>query len=227
LRILIIGAGGHGQVVADIIWCEICVGKDISIIGYLDNDPALQGQNINGIFVLGNLEDRTRIPHEAIIVAIGNNEIRMRLARSLLRETRKLAIACHPASVIGSGVPLGSGSMVCAGVVVNIGTSIGANVILNTGCTVDHHNRIGDYVHIGPGAHLGGEVTVEEGAFVGIGATIMPHRRVGRWSIVGAGAVVHKDVPDGVVVAGIPAKVIGSAKIPVYDIPSNCKLKIQ
>lgn len=98
--------------------------------------------------------------------------------------------------------------MICAGVVVNTGSVIGADVILNTGCTVDHHNRIGDHAHIAPGVHMGGEVEVGEGALVGIGATVMPRKRIGAWSVVGAGTLVTRDVPDGVVVVGAPARVV-------------------
>jgi acetyltransferase-like isoleucine patch superfamily enzyme len=98
--------------------------------------------------------------------------------------------------------------MVCAGAIVNPGSTIGANVILNTGCTVDHHNRIGDHSHIAPGVHLGGDVEVGEGALIGIGATVMPQRRVGCRSVVSAGALIHSDVGDEVVAAGVPARVI-------------------
>ncbi len=96
--------------------------------------------------------------------------------------------------------------MVCAGAVINPGTTLGNNVILNTGCTVDHHNQIGDHVHIAPGAHLGGEVAIEDGVLVGIGATVMPRCRVGAWSVVGAAALVHRDLPGGVTAIGVPAK---------------------
>ena len=102
--------------------------------------------------------------------------------------------------------------MICAGVVVNPGSAIGANVILNTGCTVDHHNRIEDHAHIAPGVHMGGDVHIGEGALVGIGATVMPQRRVGAWSVVGAGALVHADIPDHVIAVGSPARVIHRLK---------------
>jgi carbonic anhydrase/acetyltransferase-like protein (isoleucine patch superfamily) len=81
-------------------------------------------------------------------------------------------------------------------------------VILNTSCSVDHHNVIGDHVHIAPGARLGGHVTIGEGTLVGIGATVLPGCRVGSWSIVGAGAVVTEDLSDGLVAVGSPARTV-------------------
>ena len=98
--------------------------------------------------------------------------------------------------------------MICAGAVINPRSTIGANVIINTGCTVDHHNRIESHAHIAPGAHLGGDVSIGEGTLVGIGATVMPQRQVGQWSVVSAGALVHADVGDRVVAAGVPARAI-------------------
>jgi len=84
-----------------------------------------------------------------------------------------------------------------------------ADILLNTGCTIDHHNRIGDHAHIAPGVHLGGQVEIGQGALVGIGATVLPQRRIGAWSVVGAGAVVADDVPDNATVIGVPARLSG------------------
>ena len=95
--------------------------------------------------------------------------------------------------------------MICAGAVINPGTEIGTNVILNTGCTVDHHNQIGDHVHIAPGVNTGGDVTIGEGTLLGIGSTVMPGRVVESWCTVGAGACVTKTVPQGATVVGVPA----------------------
>ena len=81
-------------------------------------------------------------------------------------------------------------------------------MILNTGCSIDHHNVIGDHAHIAPGARLGGNVTVGQGALIGIGAVVLPGVRIGAWSIVGAGAVVTRDLPDGVVAVGSPARML-------------------
>ena len=177
-------------------------------MGFLDDRRNLRGQSLLGIPVLGEIGDRNNIQHDASIVAIGANENRKEICLLLQKENRSLALARHPGSIIAPDVRTAAGSMICAGSIVNTGSIIGEAVILNTGSTVDHHNEIGNYVHIAPGAHLGGEVVVGEGALIGIGATVMPQRRIGAWSIVGAGALVHQDVPDRSVVAGVPAKVI-------------------
>jgi sugar O-acyltransferase (sialic acid O-acetyltransferase NeuD family) len=206
--VLIIRAGGHAQVVADIL---LRTGEqDISIqpIGYLDDNPALQGQRFLGLTVLGAIANLSAIAHDAVIVAIGDNRSRQQVYEKLQNQNERFAVARHPSAVIAPDVQLGPGSMICAGVIVNPASLIGANVILNTGCTIDHHNFIGSHAHIAPGVHLGGEVTIGEGALIGIGATVMPRCRVGAWSVVGAGAVVNRDLPDGVTAMGVPAKVI-------------------
>ena len=206
--ILIIGAGGHGQVVADIFRARhagLLISDDV---GFLDDDPERLGGRFTGGTVLGTLAEMTRIPHDAVIVAVGENAIRARIFRRVLEASERVAIAEHPRSVVAEDVTLGSGSMVCAGAIVNTGASIGRNVIVNTAATVDHHSVIGDHVHLAPGVHLGGEVIVEEGALVGIGAIVLPRVRIGAWSTVGAGAVVTADVPPGTTVVGVPARVL-------------------
>lgn len=206
--ILIIGAGGHGQVVADILLRMMDAGMGVVPMGFLDDRRDLLGRSLLGIPILGEFRDRNNIQHDASIVAIGANGDRKAISLLLREEGRAFALARHPGSIIAPDARAGAGSMICAGSIVNTGSIIGEAVILNTGSTVDHHNEIENYVHIAPGAHLGGEVVVGEGALIGIGATVMPGRRIGAWSIVGAGALVHRDVPERSVVAGVPARVI-------------------
>ena len=205
-RILILGAGGHAQVVADILMRGRGAGKDVELLGYLDDDPGLAWKSFLGLSVLGVVSDLSRIKHDAVVVAIGDNRARSQVYVRFIEQGERFAVALHPSANVAPGVKLGPGTMVCAGVVVNPQSEVGEDVILNTGCTVDHHNRIGPHAHIAPGAHLGGEVTVEEGAMVGIGAIVLPQVRIGAWSVVGARAVVLKDVPPGVTVIGVPAK---------------------
>lgn len=204
-QVIVIGAGGHGQVVADILLAAQ-PASDIELIGYVDDNTSLRGESFLGVPVLGGIADLPHMDHQGVIIAIGNNRVRHHLAARLQEQGETFVTAIHPTAILGVGVGIGPGSMICAGVVVNTGTHIGSQVILNTGCILDHHNDIGDTAHIGPGARLAGEVTIGEGTLVGVGATILPQRQVGAWSIVGAGAVVTRNVPDDVTVVGVPAK---------------------
>ena len=210
MRVLIIGAGGHGQVVADILMTASRHGADDYPCGYLDQNEGLWTKAVVDLRVLGSVEECARFAHDAVIVAVGDNRTRKRLFERLSRSLERFAIARHPNAVLSGNCSIGHGSVICAGAIVNTGASVGANVILNTGCSIDHHNVIGDHAHIAPGVRLGGEVKIGQGALVGIGAVVLPGRRVGAWSIVGAGAVVTEDVPDRVVAVGCPARALAS-----------------
>lgn len=203
-RLLILGAGGHGQVVAEALLTAQNAPGDL--LGFLDDDPALTGQTRLGLPILGTLAALPVIPHEAVIIGIGDNRTRRRLYATLSAQGKTFITGCHRRAYVALGARLGPGTVVCAGAVVGTGATVGANAILNTGCTVDHHSAIGDHVHIAPGAHLGGEVTVGAGTLVGIGAVVLPGRRIGTNCVVAAGAVVTRDVADGAVVMGVPAR---------------------
>ena len=207
-KILIVGAGGHAQVVADILRAMQANGEPVELLGYVDDNPALQGRALVGGAVLGPIARWPELAPDGLIVAIGDNATRARIQREIRAAGGHLFVARHPHAVVAPDVPLGPGTVVAAGVVVNTGTTVGSGVILNTGCTVDHHNQIGDFAHIAPGAHLAGEVTVGEGVLVGVGAAVIPQRQIHAWAIVGAGAVVVRDVPASTTVVGVPARPI-------------------
>jgi sugar O-acyltransferase (sialic acid O-acetyltransferase NeuD family) len=208
VRVLILGAGGHAQVVADILLRMQDAGTEIAPIGYLDDNPALAGRRFLDLPVLGPIGDLHTVPHDAVVVAIGSNVTRKKLFDELRVRRERFVTARHPSAVVAPDVSVGPGTVICAGAVVNAGSVIGANAILNTGCTVDHHNRVGDHAHIAPGVHLGGQVVIGEGTLVSIGAVVILLRQVGAWSVVGAGSVVTKDIPSHATAAGIPARVI-------------------
>jgi sugar O-acyltransferase (sialic acid O-acetyltransferase NeuD family) len=204
--VLVLGAGGHGQIVADILLAMAREGCAVEAVGFLDDDASLHGKTFLGIPVLGPRSALRSFHHDSLVVAIGDNRKRSLIVREVLESGERLVSAIHPKAVIARDVSVGAGSMICAGVVVNTATFIGEAAILNTGSTVDHHNAVGPYSHIAPGAHLGGNVTIAEGAFIGIGAAILPRCRVGAWATVGGGAAVTRDVPDGQTVVGVPAR---------------------
>jgi sugar O-acyltransferase (sialic acid O-acetyltransferase NeuD family) len=207
-KILILGAGHHALVVANILLRSLEAGEPVCPMGYLDDNPTFDGQMLLELPILGRIADLVHIPHDALIIAIGDNYTRQNLFRQLQQQGEQFAIARHPTAVIAPDVSIGRGAVISPGVVVNPGSLIGDNVILNTSCTIDHNNHIEDHVHIAPGVHLGGDVKIGEGALIGIGATIMPQRRVGAWSSVGAGSLVYDDVPEHVVVIGVPSRVV-------------------
>ncbi len=208
MKILIVGAGGHGQVVADILLHMHESHPEIIPTGYVDDDPAIQNLTYLGLEVLGYVSDIPKIEHDAVIIGIGENDIRRRAAQKLLETGARFFTAVHPSAVIAHAVQIGPGSVVCAGVVVNTGSRIGAHTILNTCCSVDHHNEIENYVHIAPGAHLGGNVMVGEGAMVGLGSSVLPQKSIGRWAVVGAGAVVIENVKAAGRAVGNPARLL-------------------
>jgi sugar O-acyltransferase (sialic acid O-acetyltransferase NeuD family) len=209
MRVLIVGAGGHGQVVADILLAAMRRGSDVQPRGYLDHDQALWNRLLLELPVLGSVDDCARFYHDAVIVGVGDNLARRGLFEYLTKCGERFVTALHPSAVLSSSCEIGQGTVIAPNVVVNTGARVGENVILNTSCTVDHHNEIADHAHIAPGVRLGGQVSIGQGALIGIGATVMPRCRVGAWSIVGAGAVVTEDLADGVVAIGSPARTLG------------------
>jgi sugar O-acyltransferase (sialic acid O-acetyltransferase NeuD family) len=211
-RVLIIGAGGHGQVIADILLNMQKAGQPVTPIGFLDDSPEQHSLLRLGLPVFGSISDLPNIAHDAAVIGIGDNRTRKQVFDRLRAAGTRLISALHPAAIIAHEVRIGDGTVACAGAILNTGADIGENVILNTGCTVDHHCRIADHVHIAPGVHLGGYVTIAEGGLVGIGATVMPYRHVGAWSQVGAGALVHRNIDERTTVVGVPARVLRDSK---------------
>ncbi len=207
MDVLIVGAGGHGQVIAEALWR--CWERDGAMrpLGYLDDDAALLGRKLVDVPVMGPIAALFDIsPDASVVVAIGDNRTRKGVFDRLARSGARFAIVRHPSAIVAPDVRIGAGSMLCAGVIVNVGSVIGDDVILNTGTTVDHHSHLSDHVHLAPGVHMGGAVTVDEGALIGVGASVLPAGHVGAWSVVGGGACVTERVAPGATVVGVPAR---------------------
>lgn len=202
MSILILGAGGHGKVIADIL---LRSGEQVG--GFLDDDPKLWGKSHHNLPVLGAIESYVDYQPRGLILGIGSNIARKSIIAKLGDVPADLWInAVHPATILAYTVRLGHGSVICAGAVIGPDTVLGDHVIVNTSATIDHDCQIKDYAHIAPGSHLAGNIRVGEGALVGIGVAVIPHITIGSWSTIGAGATVARNVPDGVTAKGIPAR---------------------
>jgi len=202
--IIVWGAGGHARVVGDVLR-----SSGLEIAGFIDDqDPARDGEPFSGARVFASLGAFRPGGSRKVLIGIGDNFVREKKAGEAEAKGFRLTVAVHPRAVVAPDVQLGPGTVVMAGAVINAGTIIGRNAIINTLAGIDHDCILGDGVHVSPGVRIGGNVILDRMAWIGIGATVIDHRTVGESAIVGAGAVVVKDVPARVVVAGVPARII-------------------
>jgi len=207
-KLFIIGASGHGKVIADIA-IKMNRWNDIS---FLDDNESTN--TCMGLDVIGKSADAIKYKSEAdIFVAVGNNATREKIQKKLEAEDVSIATLIHPNAVIGAEVELGVGTVVMAGVVINCCTNIGKGCIINTGSTIDHDNVIEDYVHISPGAHLAGTVKVGKGTWLGIGSVVSNNTNICSGCKIGAGAVVVKDITEPGTYVGVPARFIKDSKV--------------
>lgn len=200
--LLIVGAGGHAKVVADIL-----ISQGITVLGFLDDNLTLRDAHCLGLPILDPIDDYQSHSPTGLVMGIGDNATRKAVAERLGNEARPLwRTAIHPSAIVARSARIGEGTVIAAGAVINPDAVIGRHVIINTGATVDHDCDIDDFCHIAPGANLAGGTCVGEGSLIGIGATVIPYHSIGSWAVVGAGAVVVTDIPDNVIAKGIPAR---------------------
>ncbi|OMF59358.1 acetyltransferase [Paenibacillus sp. FSL R5-0490] len=202
-KLLIIGASGHGKVVADI---ALKMNRWQSI-AFLDDNKGIETSM--GLEVIGTSDDVfTHIDEYEIFVGIGNNTTRQRIHEMVETVGASIPVLVHPDAVVGGQVNIGNGTVVMAGSIINCCTDIGKGCVINTGTTIDHDNCIGDYVHISPGVHLAGTVKIGEGSWLGIGSVVSNNINITSGCQFGAGSVVVKDVNYPGTYAGVPIRKI-------------------
>ncbi len=190
-KLVVIGAGGHGRVVADV--AKLCGYDDILFLD--DSNSSLSS---------GKVSDYIKYDAD-FFVAIGNCNVRKKFQNMIVESGRRLAALIHPNAVIGSNVTVGKGTVVMAGAVINTGTTIGEGVIINTSSSVDHDCVIEDFCHISVGAHIAGTVHIGANSMICAGATVINNINICNNCTVGAGAVVIDDIKSSGVYAGVPA----------------------
>lgn len=212
MDVLILGAGGHGKVVLDILRAA----GEHRVVGFVDADRSLTGTSVCGVPVLGppNLLPRLRGKATGAIIAIGDNQTRRSYAAMVREHGLELVSAIHPAAVVSPTAQVGANVVVCAGAVVCVDVKLADSVIVNTGAVVDHECEVGEAVHVCPGALLAGRVRVGAGTMIGMGAKVIQCLSIGDGVIIGAGAVVIGDLPADATAVGVPARVIKLAQPP-------------
>ena len=208
MKSIIIGAGKYGQV-----YLSYLLESGVDIIGFLDDDDSVQSKLINGLPVLGKTDFmpdlREKFGVEAIYCPLGNNRVRVKY----LQRAKELGFSTpnyiHPSVILSPDVKLGEGVYILLGSKVMPLTEIEDYVMISMSVNVAHHSILRKGTFLSTGCNFGASIIAEENTYCGIGSTIMTGlHRLGKDCLIGAGAVVTKDVPDSAVMAGVPAKVI-------------------
>ncbi|MBP3920596.1 MAG: acetyltransferase [Bacilli bacterium] len=197
--IIIIGAGGHARVIADII----SRGND-NLVGFLDDDLDKIGKCIyDDKKVIGRICDGVKYKNVFFIIGIGSNAVRMSIAN---KYDYNWCTLIDSSAIIGNNVKIGEGTVIMPGVVINTGSIIGSHCIINTCSSIDHDNTIEDFVHISPGSHLAGTVFVGSLTWICMGVNVINNISIGKNNIIGAGATVLKNIDSqGKIYIGTPA----------------------
>lgn len=204
-NLLIIGAGGHGSVVADSAQEQGLWGK----IFFLDDKYPLITR-INDWEIVGKIGSANKYLDSNIdlIIAIGENSLRIKLMELHIQMGFRMARIVHPRAYISKYAKIDEGTVVFAQAAVNSGVHIGKGAIINTGCTVDHDSTIGKGAHLSPGVHVAGGVAIGDLTWIGIGASIIHSLNIGSNVIVGAGSVILDHIIDNCKVVGVPGRII-------------------
>ncbi|MDD3653282.1 MAG: acetyltransferase [Desulfotomaculaceae bacterium] len=212
-KLVVVGAGGFGREVVQLAVHQNQARPTWDILGFVDDNRDLQGKRLNGFPVLGGLDWlAANAEGKYAILALGEPEIKRKVAERLKDSLIRYATLIHPAAVIGDFVNIGAGTIIAAGVVLTVNINTGKHVIINVNSVIGHDVTLGEYVTIAPDVNVMGAATIGQGCYVAAGVTIRDEVTVGPHTIIGLGAVVTGDLPGAVVALGCPAKVVRENK---------------
>jgi sugar O-acyltransferase (sialic acid O-acetyltransferase NeuD family) len=216
MKVVVVGAGGFGREVLWLLRCISTPGNPVEILGFVDDDKSLWGEDLCGAKVLGGLDlfQREAGSGARAVCALGNPRAKRDIVERLIQLGVSFHSAIHPACQFSEFVKIGTAAIVAAGTVLTTQVEIADFVTVNLNCTVGHDARLGSYTTLAPGTHISGHVTLGEGVDIGTGAVLLPGVTIGEWTTIGAGAVVTKDMPSYSVAAGVPARVIRELRRP-------------
>lgn len=216
--LLLIGAGGFSRETAEAVRAINAVAPTWRLLGFLDDSPALHGEQVGGLPVLGPLELVHDHPGAALVLTTGrpdNYVSRRRIAERLGFGDERYATVVHPTATIGTTCSIGAGSVLLAHVDLTADVTIGRHVTVMPQVVLPHDVRVDDHVTLASGVRAGGACHLEEGAYVGAGACLREQITIGARAMVGMGAVVTRDVPSERLWLGVPARDAGRAPLPI------------
>jgi sugar O-acyltransferase (sialic acid O-acetyltransferase NeuD family) len=201
-KLVIYGAGGHASVVLDAYLANPAKIGELEVV---DGDAVKSGSTLLGYPVIAPFT-LCEIANHLFHVGIGDNRKRENIYSALLKAGGEAQAVAHPRATISLNAVIRSGCFLAAQAIVGPRSELGQGTIVNHGAVVDHDCILGSFCHIAPNASLGGGAKLADGVFVGAGANILPGVKIGAWAVIGAGAVVLRDVESSAVMIGIPAK---------------------
>jgi len=208
--VVILGAGGMAREMAWVFAEANQDHRDWNVLGYVDDNPQLQGEILCDLPVLGGFDwlERKARRNFQVICAAGHTPTRKLLVERAARLRLEFCTIIHPSVRMSPWVEIGPGTIITAGNILTTQIRIGAHVLVNMRCTIAHDSLIGAFSNLNPGCLISGSVTFGEGVYFGTGAVIIQGKSVGEWSTIGAGAVVTMDIPPHVTAVGVPCRVI-------------------
>ena len=201
--IVVIGAGGHAKVVIEAVQAT---GR-FDIVGA--TDPGAVAGRILDMPILGDDSVLPSLRSQGVsdaVIALGENDERLRVAERALELGFLLPAIIHPEALVAPSARIAHGAVIMARAVVGTDSDVGRLAIVNTGAILDHDNVIGEAAHVAPGCALAGWVHIGALSLIGVGSAVRPKITIGRNVIVGAGSSVVVDLDDGAVVGGVPAR---------------------